>query len=119
LTTEGFRPYPREAEILAFLQGEAIPAPKFIESGMVRNDPTLVTAEWCPFTVGVTRMWSDAAEEAGITLSTLDAESPEGEQAMAEAGVSGVPCLVTSDGNAFYGREISPSEAKALLLGPE
>ena len=53
-----------------------------MEAGSVGDLPTLVTAEWCPFTLTAKDLWMEAARGVGLTLRVVDAESEEGVEVM-------------------------------------
>lgn len=110
---EGFRPYPPAHEVLAGLKSTSS-SPKQIE-GPVIDYPTLVTANWCPFTLTAKSFWNEAAIDAGLTLKVVDAETEEGAQIIVSAGVAGVPCLVAAPDRLLYGLQCSPSEAISFL----
>ena len=96
------------------LQAKDVPTLKNIV-GSVDGLPTLVVAPWCPFTLPATELWKKAATAVGLTLKVVDAESEEGEQVMAGAGVAGVPCLVAAQDRKYYGIQIPEDEAKSFI----
>jgi len=111
---EGFRPYPRLDDIVAVLQDRAS-APAATAVASLASLPTLVTANWCPFTVTAANFWREMTQAVGLTLSVVDIQSQTGEQVVSAAHVSGVPCLVAAPEQKMYGIHVSPTEAKALL----
>jgi hypothetical protein len=86
-----------------------------MEVSSVGDLPTLVTAEWCPFTLTAKDLWMEAARGIGLTLRVVDAESEDGAQVMVAANVAGVPCLLAAPDRLFYGVQISPAEMKSFL----
>ena len=80
--------------------------------------PTLVTADWCPFTMTAISLWKEAATACGQALRVVVAGSEEGEQVIAAANVAGVPCCVSDSDRKFYGIQLSPSEAESFLQSP-
>jgi len=113
-TTEGYRPYPTEPEILAWLKGDRVPHPRRSE-GKLGGLPALVTAGWCPFSPNAVALWGDAARELDIDLRVVDAATTAGEQLIASANVAGVPCLVAAPDRLAHGLQHSPADARAFL----
>jgi hypothetical protein len=99
---------------VAILQDRAI-APVGTAVALLAGLPTLVTANWCPFTVTAANFWREVTQAVGLTLSVVDIQSQTGEQVANVANVSGVPCLVAAPEQKMYGLHVSPAEAKAFL----
>jgi hypothetical protein len=81
--------------------------------------PTLVTANWCPFTLAAEKFWREATQAVGLPLRVLDAESNEGKSFMGTVKVAGVPCLVAAPERLSYGLNLSLDEAKIFLTTKE
>lgn len=77
----------------------------------------VVTADWCPFTVPVTRFWQEAARAASVPIRVLDAESEDGGHVMDAAQVAGVPCAIAGPGRLLYGYQPTTLEAQQFLRG--
>jgi len=86
-----------------------------IEKSSVGTLPTLVTANWCPFTLTAENFWMEATQAVGSHLRVLDAESDEGKSLIGTVNVAGVPCLVAAPERLFYGINLSLDEAKSFL----
>lgn len=82
------------------------------------NTPTLIAANWCPFTEAAKSFWKQASEDVGATLQVVDAESPEGAQVIQTAGAAGVPCLIAAKNQLHYGLQYSPEQASSLIRHP-
>jgi len=114
LTAEGFRPYPLLDEMVLMLQGKQIDLPG-IQGGVVDNFPTLVTANWCPYTIAAQSFWHEAAQAVGLSLRVVDAEDAAGAQTIVSVGVAGVPCLIAKPGHQVYGLHLSEAAAQSFL----
>ncbi len=99
---------------MAILQDRAIP-PAGTAVASLASLPTLVTANWCPFTVTAANFWREVTQAVGLTLSVVDIQIQTGEQVVSAANVSGVPCLVATPEQKMYGIHVSQAEAKAFL----
>jgi hypothetical protein len=86
-----------------------------IEKSSVGTLPTLVTANWCPFTLTGEDFWMEATQAVGSPLRVLDAESDEGKSLMGTVNVAGVPCLIAAPERLFYGINLSLDESKSFL----
>lgn len=111
---EGFRPHPLTNEIIALLKGKAVKLPK-MDAKVSRIYPTLIKAEWCPFTFSGLDFWNEAAHSVGLPLRIIDAESEEGNKVMFSEKVAGVPCLIAAHNHKIYGLNISSSDARSIL----
>jgi hypothetical protein len=109
---------PSPLDIQAALSGKE---PRFPRPppGPLGDLPALVTAEWCPYTVQVTRFWREAARAASVPLRILDAESDEGAGVMDAAHMAGVPCAVAGPGRLLYGYRPMPLDAVQFLTGAD
>ena len=105
---------PSSLDIQAALSGKephfARPPP-----GPVGDLPALITADWCPYTVQVTRFWREASRVASVPIRILDAESDEGTRVMDGAHLAGVPCAVAGPGRLLYGYPSTPLEGARFL----
>jgi hypothetical protein len=86
-----------------------------IEKSSVGMLPTLVTADWCPFTLTAEKFWMEATQAVGSPLKVLYAEGDEGKSLIGTVNVAGVPCLVAAPERLFYGINLSLDEAKSFL----
>jgi glutaredoxin len=77
--------------------------------------PTLLTGEWCPFSLTATSFWSEIAEEVGVDLVIVSIESDEGARLKASIHATGVPCLIVAPDVTVYGVQHNRHEAKKLL----
>jgi len=85
-----------------------------VDSGDVYY-PTLLTGDWCPFSLTAKSFWEDIADETGIDLKIVDVESDEGARLKALAHVTGVPSLLVSSDTVVYGVQVGRQEAKRLF----
>jgi hypothetical protein len=114
LTAEGFRPYPRVREIINHIDGKSVIFPEINREVNVIY-PTLVTAQWCPYTMPAIRVWEEAASFVGLHLRVFYAGTIEGDEIIATANVAGVPCLIANPKTLYYGLDINSFEARSFL----
>ena len=114
MTAEGFRPYPRVREIINHIDGKSFTFPEINKEANVIY-PTLVTAEWCPYTLQAMKFWEQVASSIGLSLRVFYATTKDGDEIIATANVAGVPCLIANQKTLYYGLDMNFSEASSFL----
>jgi len=77
--------------------------------------PTLLSGDWCPFSLTASSFWGEIAEEVGVDLRIVSVESDEGAQLKASFHATGVPCLIAAPNVTVYGVQQNRHDAKKLL----
>ncbi len=78
--------------------------------------PVLITHSWCPFTTPIIELWSKVAEQVGVPLELVSADSTLGSGLVSRFEVQGVPCLLLDEDTRHYG-PLSEGEATEILVG--
>ena len=74
----------------------------------------LLVSQWCRTCPAAEKVWSDAAERAGLKLEVLDIGKPEGRRIVADLGIRTVPAIVI-DGTLRSVGSCTLNEALAML----
>jgi hypothetical protein len=100
--------------MMNYLRGKPVEIPK-IGSDATISYPSLVTADWCPFTIPAIGFWKKAAHSVGLSLNILYVDSEQGAKALGHMIVAGVPCLIANPKALFYGLQTTSTEAISFL----